>query len=74
MSSLDLNARAARDAPLAPMDALAAMLSSPPPPSIPSPTAPSPQVAAGEPEYAGAEDTRGVLRAGGNGGVATAAA
>ena len=44
------------------------------PPSIPSSTAPSPQVAAGEPEYAGAEDTRGVLRAGGNGGVGTAAA
>ena len=37
MSSLELNARAARDAPLAPMDALAAMPSSPPPPSIPSP-------------------------------------
>ena len=73
MKASRLNARAARDAPLAPMDALAAMLSSPPPPSIPSPTAPSPQVAAGEPEYAGAEDTRGVLRAGGNGGVATAA-
>ena len=74
MKAFRLNARAARDAPLAPMDALAAMLSSPPPPSIPSPTAPSPQVAAGEPEYAGAEDTRGVLRAGGNGGVATATA
>ena len=74
MKAFRLNVRAARDAPLSPMDALAAMLSSPPPPSITAPTAPSPQVAAGEPEYAGAEDTCGVLRAGGNGGVATAAA
>ena len=29
-------------------------------------------LAAGAPEYAGAEDTRGVLRAGGSGGEATA--
>ena len=74
MKAFRLNARAARDAPLAPMDALAVMLSSPPPPSITSPTAPSPQAAADEAEYAGAEDTRGVLRAGGNSGVATATA
>ena len=53
MEAFRLNARAARDAPLAPMDALAAMLSSPPPPSIPSPTAPSPQVAADEPRRPG---------------------
>ena len=56
------------------MDALAKLLSSPPVPNLPPPSAPTPQAAAGAPKYAGAEDTRGVLRAGGNGGEATAAA
>ena len=55
------------------MDALAKLLSSPPVPNLPPPSAPTPQAAAGAPKYAGAEDTRGVLRAGGNGGEATAA-
>ena len=74
MKASRLNARAACDTQISPMNALAAPLSSPPVTAFFSPTTPSPQAAAGAPKYAGAEDTRGVLRAGGNGGEATATA
>ena len=69
---LDLNGAGEGDAPLSVTRASFALLASLPVPNLPPPSAPSPQAAAGAPEYAGAEGTRGVFRAGGEGGEATA--